>query len=488
MKISLFIFITLCLLLPSLWAQENNTAKTNVISELDQSIFDVKHFDVKTLHRRIFNRQDTSENKLDTLVAKLYATLELDNTSIESDTLLFYLEKIRNYETIYEMYDRLNEEILAIEENMSGPKKYVEVPYLGGLKKNLSIVEQHMSHLLEYNFVQYKNSNTSNQVIKGVNMEMDNDLFGFTNYDMNYTGGGRVEITTDYLKMRLFPFANAEKILSYQGVSLGFKAYTPFIRDTSIFNAPDSYDVNDRPFASYTYIGRSKYRIHSGGHMRMRSDFTLGVIGGDVGNVIQSVIHRDQFVSSLKPYGWDSQIAEGGRFAWNIDNQLDLMLYSGSGDIFDMNRANASWINIPTSFDVHFGNELTAVGVGLGFSTLSFKERSGNEDIRLHNSKKIRFLVNVNARYSYVIHNSMLEGIGIFETFADDDDPLAPTDIYRLEANEVVRHLFIADIFIGFRTMKSTVYWKLTMNTKEYYKPKAEDFYQWGRFGVNYLL
>lgn len=222
--------------------------------------------------------------------------------------------------------------------------------------------------------------------------------------------------------------------------------------------------------------------------MRIRSDFSLGVIGGDVGNLIQSIIHRDQFVSSLKPYGRDSQIAEGGRFAWNIDNTLDLMLYSGSGDIINLNRAKASWVNIPISFDAHIGNEQTSLGAGIGFSSLSFSDRSGNEDIKLQNSKKIRVLVSFNARYRYVVHNSMLEGIGIFETFQDDDDPLAPTDVYRLEANEVVRNLFLADLLIGFRTMKTTVYWKLTMNSKEYNKPKAKDFYQWGRFGVNFLL
>jgi hypothetical protein len=492
MKTFLFLFMSLYLVLPNLFAQEINISKINAITDLDQSIFEVKNFDLRTLHENIANSKDSTlqgdENNLDTLIVKLFNLLELDNPTIDSDTLRFYFEKLRNYESVYEIYDKLKQKILDIEENMSDPKNTNQVTYLGGLKKNLFIVETHMNHLLEYNFSQYKNSNTSNQVIKGVYMEVDNDLFAFTNKDMNYTGGGRVEITTDYLKMRILPFANGEKVLSYQGIFIGFKAYTPYIRDTSIFNTPDSYDIDDRPFASYTYFGRSKYRIHSRGHIRMRSDFTLGVIGGDVGNVIQSIIHRDQFVSSLKPYGWDSQIAEGGRFAWNIDHYLELMLYSGSGDIFNLKRAKSSLLNFPINFDMHIGNELTALGAGIGFSTLSFRERSGKEDIKLQNSKKIRFLVSVNGGYRYVIHNSMLEGIGIFDTFQDDDDPLAPKDVYRLEANEVVRHLFLADLFIGFRTMKTTIYWKLTMNTKEYNKPKAKDFYQWGRFGVNFLL
>jgi hypothetical protein len=492
MKNSVIFIIAFYLALSNVYAQETNNSKIYVISDLDKIIFETKHIDVKTLSKNIINTisnaPETTENNLDTLVLKLYTILELENPAIEPDTLLFFLENVRTYETVYELYNKLNKEVLAVEEEMSDRAMHTKVTYLGGLKRNLKVVEGHMEHILEYNYSQYKNINISDQLIKGVYIEVDNDLFAFTNKDMNYTGGGRFEITTDYLKMRLLRLANKEKILSYQGVFIGFKAYTPFIRDTSIFKTTTSFDVNDRPFASYTYIGRSKYRIHSSGHLRMRSDFKIGIIGGNVGNVIQSIIHRDQFVSSLKPYGWDSQIAKGGRFAWNIDHYFDLMLFSGKGDIFNLNRTKPTWLNIPLMFDAHIGNELTALGAGIGFSNLNFKDRSGNEDIKLPESKSLRFIISANAKYRYVIHNSMLEGIGILETFPDDDDPLAPKDLYRLEADEVVRHLFLAELFLGFRTMNTTIYWKLTMNTKEYNKPKAKDIYQWGRFGVNFLF
>jgi len=492
MKNLILLLIIFYLVHSTVFAQETDNSKIGVISNLDRNIFEKKHLDIKTLRKKINKIKSKSSdmvgNNLDTMVLRLYTILELENPAIKPDTLLFFVENIRTYEAIYELYNKLNMQILAIEENMSASDMHKKDNYLGGLKRNLSVIEEHMKHILEYNYCQYKNINTSNQLIKGVYIETDNDLFAFTNKDMNYTGGGRFEITTDFLKMRLLPFANKEKILSYQGIFIGFKAYTPFIRDTSIFNTVTSFDVDDRPFASYTFIGRSKYRIHSNGHMRMKSDFKIGIIGGDVGNIIQSVIHRDQFVSSLKPYGWDSQIAKGGRFAWNIDHYFELMLFSGNGDIFNLDRKKPKWLNIPLMLDMHIGNELTAFGAGIGLSNLSFKDRSGNEDIKLRKSKKIRLILSANVKYRYVLHNSMLEGIGILETFPDDDDPFAPTDLHRLEANEVVRHLFLTELFIGFRTMKATIYWKLTTNTKEYNKPKAKNIYQWARFGVNFLL
>jgi hypothetical protein len=110
---------------------------------------------------------------------------------------------------------------------MWDPEINTKDTYLGGLIRNLRVLEGHMKHILDYYYCQYKNINTSDQVIKGVYIEIDNDLFAYNNKDMNYTGGGRFEISTDYLKMQLLPFLNKEKILSYQGVFIGFKAYTP---------------------------------------------------------------------------------------------------------------------------------------------------------------------------------------------------------------------------------------------------------------------
>jgi hypothetical protein len=492
MKNTFLLFITFFLYHADIYAQDSIQSRITRISNLDKKIYMVKNVDVITLSENIINTlrisAETRDDNKDILVERLYRLLELENPAIETDTLLYFLENVRYYETVYELYSKLNHTVMIMEENMSNPEIHPKETYLGGLKRNLKMVEDHMKYILGFYYCQYTNVNTSRKGIKGVYMEIDNDLLAFTNLDMNYTGGGRFEITTDYFKMQLLPFLSKEKILSYQGIFIGFKAYTPYIRDTSIFKTNTSFDIDDRPFASFSFIGRSKYRIHSSGYIRHRSDFKMGFIGGNVGNIVQSIIHRDQFVLSLKPNGWESQIANGGRFAWNIDHYLEIMLFSGNGDIFSLNKRKYTWLNIPVLFEAHIGNEITSLGAGIAISNLGFLDRSGNEDIKLPGLKKVRLHISANAKYNYIVHNSMLEGIGIFNTFPDDDDPLAPKDVYRLEADEVARHLFLSELFIGLRTMKVTVYWKLTINSKEYLKPKAKEMYQWARFGVNFML
>ncbi len=82
----------------------------------------------------------------------------------------------------------------------------------------------------------------------------------------------------------------------------------------------------------------------------------------------------------------------------------------------------------------------------------------------------------------------MLEGLGMIDTFEDDDDPFAPKDMYRLDENEVERNLIMGDVSLGVRFMKTTIFYKCTFNTQEYDKPKAKDYYTWGRIGLSYIF
>ena len=117
------------------------------------------------------------------------------------------------------------------------------------------------------------------------------------------------------------------------------------------------------------------------------------------------------------------------------------MLFSEKGDIFNLDRSKSTWLNIPLLFDAHFDNGLTAM-VQVLASLIRVLRTEVETNIKLPESENLRFIFSANAKYSYIIHNSMLEGIGIFETFPDDDDPLAPKDIYRLEVEEDFRHIF----------------------------------------------
>src|SRR5690606_27054294 len=104
-------------------------------------------------------------------------------------------------------------------------------------------------------------------------------------------------------------------------------------------------------------------------------------------------------------------------------------------------------------------------GTGFGFSTRNFTETSGHNDVKIDNSKfpcifqRIyhNSAFNLEWRNRYVIHNSMLEGVGIWDTFPDDPlDDEAVTE-YTLQKEDVKRFLSTLDLSFSLRLRKLTV-------------------------------
>jgi hypothetical protein len=90
-------------------------------------------------------------------------------------------------------------------------------------------------HHENQNFMTYSPPRVSNKAVKSVGFYHDNDLFptGIKNEDRNYTGGGRLFITTDLFKLRLFDFFKKSNVLSYQTLFVGGEAYTPRVQYNS---------------------------------------------------------------------------------------------------------------------------------------------------------------------------------------------------------------------------------------------------------------
>ncbi|MBK6498217.1 MAG: hypothetical protein IPG00_08640 [Saprospiraceae bacterium] len=59
---------------------------------------------------------------------------------------------------------------------------------------------------LNQNFMSYSPPKVSNKIIKSIGLTIENDILQkvIKNEDRNYTGGGRLEIVTDFMKLRLF--------------------------------------------------------------------------------------------------------------------------------------------------------------------------------------------------------------------------------------------------------------------------------------------
>ena len=512
--------------------------------------------------------------------------LGLLNEKVNEDTLKNNLSQVRTttYTNLFLLYDRLK---FNVDNNYNN-----DINKKDHFQKNLKLVANRLDEVISNKYSQYKYSTSSNQLIKGISFYHDNDIIAMNlfdklypnktkngipaqyNLDKNYTGGAGLEIATDLLKMRLFPTFSNNRILSYQSVFFGIEAYTPFIRiplydnngkvlkdafgnpknETTLKQEREFSYANDRPFASFRYFGRAKYRINPVGSIRSKSQFKVGKIGGDLAYNVQKTLHRDQ-IQSPEVFGWDTQIGSPGRFAWNIDHNIDLMIISKASCIFrnryrfekyEKNTENyksgkgrlpenqpksekeiqkiieekeksSKNFYLPTEF--HIGNELTAVGVGLGFSNKDFKKRSGRYDFlpinRNPNKNPDNGLhISIEARYRYVIHNSLLEGFGVTSTypvnphfFIDETVKVPIKDSNgniqylekfrdnRISNDEMKRHIFYLSSNLSYRFKKSTFYFDLNYNTREFnrnvnlnYKNYDWKFYGWGRIGASFLL
>lgn len=411
--------------------------------------------------------------------------LELHKPSTNIEKLKYFVSKIQHLETMFQIQQKLE---LFIENELVANHYIDEL----SLNENLEVIKAHMDYLTRYKYVNYAIVSQSKTLIKGVNVYHDNDLLAFRDEDRNYTGGGVFEVTTDYLKMRFLPHINKDRWLSYQGILYGVEAYTPEIRDTTTFNSPTSYDSTDRPFASFKYWGRSKYRIHYKGIFRMKGFYKFGTIGGDVSNSVQSVIHRD-VSGSVKPQGWDSQIGFPGRFAFQYDEYLETMLFSGQGDIWNHKRKITdsrllSNINIAGKIGWHLGSQLNAFDFGLSISNKNFREQSGGNDIRLPKGKSFQYLLRAEINYRLVGQYTMLEGYS-FQWLQFFNQMNNEVDTYVLSSDQVVRGLFWGGIWAGIRANKMTLFYQYSFIEGEFIIDSIRTpTHYWGTIGINFLM
>jgi len=444
-------------------------------------------YDTNSYHKKEKKRYKKFNTILREGLAKYLAfnILELNKPAANIKELKYFLSKIQHLETAFQVQQKLEK---FIEDELKN-NPYVDEP---ALTENMKAVKKHMAYLTDNQYVNYAVTSQSKSIIKGVNVLHDNDILAFQDEDRDYTGGVFVEITTDYLKMRVLPRVNDDRWLSYQGLFYGVEAYTPEIRDTVIFNTPTSYDSTDRPFASYKYFGRSKYRIHYKGIYRMKGFYKFGTIGGDLSNYAQSMIHRD-VSGSVNPMGWDSQVGYPGRWAFQYDEYYEAMLFSGQGDIWNHRRKlkNSNFlnkINISGKIGWHLGWQLNAVDFGLAISNKNFRDQSGGNDIRLPKGKKFQYLLMAEINYRYVAQNTMLEGYSFswLQFFNQKNDV---TDMYVLTSDQVVRNIFFGSFFAGIRVIKMTFYYKYSFIQGEYVidNKKAATHY-WGTLGFNFLI
>ncbi|APG64807.1 hypothetical protein LPB136_05275 [Tenacibaculum todarodis] len=312
------------------------------------------------------------------------------------------------------------------------------------MKKILQIINKRTQEVSSYEFALYQHRDAKEKWIKYVYFDHANDFLSFLyNNDRDMTGASRFEVGTDKIKLRLFAKRNddwynlnSKSWYTYQTVFAGGEAYTPDL-DSPLLISEESYNPYDRPFASFIYFGWSRHGIFRSGKSKYSIEWKIGTIGSLAPDKVQSAIHRDLTIGTRKPYGWDSQIASGGRVGINYNFNFEYL--------FDKNE---SYIPYTSLFgDLKVGTQNTSVGVGINFSNKDLKSR-GALNIPLLKNNKIDFALNFKTELRYVIHNSMLEGYGVFKR-TPDEDPSSPIDIHFLNGDQINRLLSISELSIG---------------------------------------
>ncbi|MCB9251152.1 MAG: DUF2219 family protein [Flavobacteriales bacterium] len=456
-----------------------------------------RYFNKQNFDTSMFNK-DTIDNftksKFDSIgfkglvdfIKPLRILLNLEDYTYDSKKTEVFLSLVRSHHTLQILYN--DYENLYIKEALDLPGAVV--------RSNLKLISSRLDEVESNDFVLYQSNSSEISSIKGVELFMDNDVFLFNgrNQDREYTGGGVLSFSTDYLKWQwinlgwlkgLVNKKDAEKLelkkrrmLSYQSVALGMHFFTPYIRYRNNYELADSLYLHDRPFGSFIYLERSKYRLWPKGLVRMHIAYQLGQVGSQAGKNVQGTLHKDAATSSQKVYGWHKQIANGGRWAAQINTKLDLMLYSTNNEfqsVFTPNRNRLarkkySGINLYNSTEFMAGGFLSAIGSGIYISTLNFTQRSGQNQIAARKKGLYEFGIfgETGLKYRYILHNSMLEGFRYLNTIDDDPyDDEAETS-YSLVTDKIHRNLLIWESRINLRWRKMVIFYSMVFQTKEY--------------------
>jgi hypothetical protein len=149
----------------------------------------------------------------------------------------------------------------------------------------------------------------------GIAIHFDNDLFSGSGSDGDYSWGatvtrsspepGRVSAPVDRARSILASLLPAREAVAVSRASqAGIIAMTP-----DDLKAKEALP-EDRPYASLAFLTTSELRIDETGDRSRFTSLTVGILGTDVAESIQRVVHHVQ--GGVVPNGWSHQISDGG--------------------------------------------------------------------------------------------------------------------------------------------------------------------------------
>ncbi|WP_222984206.1 lipid A-modifier LpxR family protein [Flagellimonas meishanensis] len=226
----------------------------------------------------------------------------------------------------------------------------------------------------------------------------ENDFLGISNQDDNYTGGAQLELLLPEFNFPQ-PFFELENGTNYQILALGGTAYTPQdLLATEVV-------LNDRPYASLTYMIFGKLSIGEESKSLLNSQLIFGLTGWQGPGEAQYYIHDRGWFGTTRPNprGWDNQIGFNGSFvvnynilrmqSFNLNYKDDLKtelfrpswLIGGDFGNYMMNLEAGLYLNMLNinSFPV-FGANTGGTPILLRATETSGTPKKGTKGFRLH--------------------------------------------------------------------------------------------------------
>lgn len=444
-------------------------------------------------------------------VNRLLRLTQLTETSVSKTDIRNNIERLGDYQTTVFLLEGFNEYYYQKLRTYKTLRTQINPPSIRGLADNREIITNHIDFLLRKDYMNYALPTSKPVLIKGSSIYHDNDFFlPIVNEDRYYTGGGRFEIYTDYLRLNFLQnlvqnlLGGNYSTLTYQSIFAGVEAYTPQIRYDDILEANEGKSIDgkgkeelyrryemDRPFASYEYYGIAYYRLHHQGNKRARIQVRIGQVGGVRSESVQNRLHQDVTIKSLKVLGWERQIANGGRLAMNFDYERDWLLYAPKGtnhkSAFNYKGNSVKRLFIEGNVKLSYGHFLTAAEVGIGIANLGFKDRDGSNNFNLKLGHSSRFHITSNLSLRGIVHNSSLAGFGTYKKIPDDpSEPDTPKDVYFLEKESINRFVGYWNTYFGLRSKRITIFGRVIFHTQETKLPNSASIYGWGTIGLSF--
>lgn len=329
--------------------------------------------------------------------------------------------------------------------------------------KILKETDKQLNIMMSHKYPYYAYETKAKKAIKFISFRTGNDLFAPTqdNEDRDYTGSVLLEIGTDYLNI-----LRRRPIKSYQTLLYGFDVFTPSFNDTTKFKNFNDYDTLDRPHASFQYFGWSKKALSKYNKLRWATTIKFGKIGGRTGEIFQTGLHQDVSYS-LRPKGWDAQIANGGRVGISLENKYEYQWY-----LIDRDNPNSFFnFNLSPFIETKLGTYMTNGTFGFQMSNKKFSQN--NHNFVNHRTKQgvVNFADHIMYNFAfsatYVVHNTMLEGYGITYTTEEKSDPRTPLSVYKLKSNQVQRVIYTSNFCVSYTTRFATLFYNLFISSPE---------------------